>query len=101
MFISEVTGPTLTVKDTLADISWQQAITNVYSLHTIATLVFHVNYYVNPILKVLQGGTLNASDKFSFDLTLVTSEEEWQKLITKVMTEAEFFAGEIEKLDET
>lgn len=41
------------LKDTLADINWQQATTKVHDLNTIAVLVFHVNYYVSPVLKVL------------------------------------------------
>lgn len=92
---------TVNLKDSLADISWQQAITRVYDLNSIAALVFHINYYVNPVLKVLQGEPLNASDKFSFDLHPITSAYEWQKLVTKVLTEAELFAEQIEKLDET
>ncbi len=38
------------VKDTLSDIDWHQAVTKVHNLNTIATLVFHINYYVNPVL---------------------------------------------------
>jgi hypothetical protein len=46
-------------------------------------------------LKVLQGGPLNASDKFGFDLPPITSANDWQKLVTKVLTEAELLAGQI------
>ena len=88
------------LKDTLADITWQQATTKVHDLNTIAALVFHINYYVSPVLKVLQGGPLNASDKFSFDLQPVTSADDWQKLVSKVFKEAELFASQIEKMDE-
>ena len=88
------------LKDTLADISWEEAITKISNLNTISTLVYHINYYVSPTLKVLQGGPLIASDKFSFDLVPVSSEEDWQKLVTKALAEAEFFANQIEKLDE-
>lgn len=88
------------LKDTLADISWQQAITKVDNLHTIATLVFHINYYVSAVLKVLQGESLDASDKFSFDLPALTSEADWQKLVNKTLTEAALFADEVEKLEE-
>ncbi len=89
------------LKDTLADISWQQAVTKVHNLNTIAALVFHMNYYVSVVLKVLQGEPLNASDKFSFDLSPITSAEDWQKLVNKTLTEAELFAAEIEKMNET
>jgi hypothetical protein len=66
------------LKDTLVDVTWQQATTKIHDLNTIATLVFHMNYYVYPVLKVLQGEPLVASDKFSFDLPAITSEDEWQ-----------------------
>jgi hypothetical protein len=88
------------LKDTLAGIGWQQAVTKVHHLNTIAALVFHINYYVSAVLKVLEGAPLTASDKFSFDLPPITSAEDWQKLVAKTFTEAELFAGQIEKLDE-
>lgn len=88
------------LKDTLTDVTWQQAVTPVHNLNTIAVLVFHVNYYVSAVLKVLEGEPLNASDKYSFDLPAITSEDDWQKLVTKALTEAELFAQQIEGLDE-
>ncbi|MDR3715266.1 MAG: DUF1572 domain-containing protein [Puia sp.] len=91
---------TVNLKDTIADVTWQQATTKVYNLNSIAILVFHINYYVNPVLKVLQGEPLNASDKFSFDLPPITSADDWHKLVTKTLTEAELFAEQIEKADE-
>lgn len=89
------------LKDTLANISWEEAITTVEHLNTIATLVFHINYYVAPVLKVLEGEPLKTSDKYSFDLPAITSAEDWQKLVNKVLAEAELFAAAIEQLDET
>ncbi|HET7118548.1 MAG TPA: DUF1572 domain-containing protein [Hanamia sp.] len=89
------------VRDTLADITWQQAITKVYNLNTIAALVFHINYYVSAVLKVLLGEPLKASDKFSFGLPPINSADDWEKLVSKTLTEAELFAVEIEKLDES
>lgn len=88
------------LKDTLADVNWKQATTKVYDLNTIAVLVFHINYYVSAILKVLQGQPLNAHDKFSFDLPPITTEEGWQELVTKALTEAEELALQIENLAE-
>ncbi|HEY9257794.1 DUF1572 domain-containing protein [Chitinophaga sp.] len=88
------------LKDTLKDINWKQATTKVYDLNTIAVLVFHINYYVSAILKVLEGAPLNASDKFSFDLPAITSEEAWQELVNKALTEADQLAVLIEQLEE-
>jgi uncharacterized damage-inducible protein DinB len=89
------------LKDTLADITWQEATTQYQDSNTIATLLFHINYYINPVARVLQGEPLNASDKFSFDCPTITSQEEWEHLIQKAFDEAEQFAKEIEKLEES
>ncbi|MBP9796979.1 MAG: DUF1572 domain-containing protein [Chitinophagales bacterium] len=89
------------VKDTLADISWEEAKTKVYDLNTIATLVFHMNYYVENVLKVLHGEPLNASDKLSFNVPEINNSEDWQKLVTKTLTEAELFALQLGKMDES
>lgn len=88
------------LKDTLAGITWEQATTKVQDLNTIAVLVFHINYYVSVILKVLQGGPLDASDKYSFDLPPLTSEADWQALVNKALNEAEQLAQAIEQLEE-
>ncbi|MFN7118878.1 MAG: DinB family protein [Saprospiraceae bacterium] len=86
------------LKDTLADVSWQQATTQVYELNTIATLVYHMNYYVDAVLKVLQGIPLTAKDKYSFDHPPIESAEDWNKLLDKVWSDAEVFAQLIEQL---
>ncbi len=88
------------LKDKLADVSWQQATTQVDSFHTIATLVYHMNYYVSAVLKVLQGGPLDAKDKYSFDHPPIRSQEDWEKLLDKTWTDAENFASLIEQLPE-
>lgn len=88
------------LKDVLADINWKEATTKVYNLNTIATLVFHMNYYVTPVLKVLQGEPLNASDKFCFDAPAITNAADWEQLVNKSMADAALLAGQIEQLDE-
>ena len=89
------------LKEVLADIDWEEATTKVNNLNTIADLVFHINYYVNPVLQVLQGGPLIASDKFSFDLPPILSQEDWEKLLDKTWTDVENFTGLIEQLPES
>ena len=95
-----ITGTSVNLKDTLSGITWQQAITKVDNLNTIAALVFHINYYVSAVLKVLQGDPLNASDKFSFDLPPINSEDDWENLVNKTFKEAELLAAQIENLDD-
>lgn len=88
-------------KDSIKDITWQQATTQVDSLNTIAKLVFHCNYYVSIMLKVLQGGPLVGSDKFSFDCPPINSQQDWEQLVNKAMTEAEQFAILVEQLPDS
>lgn len=89
------------LKDTLNGVTWQQAVTKVQSLNTIAVLVFHINYYIGAVLKVLNGGALEAHDKFSFDCPEISSEADWQQLVDKALNEAGAFAAAIEKLDDS
>lgn len=88
-------------KDTLAGVTWQQATTKVFSFNTIAILVYHTNYYIGAVSKVLQGGPLDAKDKFSFDLPPIQSQADWETLLNKTWTDAENFAGLIEQFPET
>ncbi len=89
------------LKDTLADVTWQQATTQVYSFNTIATLVYHTNYYIDAIVKVLNGGPLDAKDKYSFEHPPILSQEDWEKLLNKTWTDVNAFADLIEQLPES
>jgi hypothetical protein len=88
------------LKETLADVEWKKAATKFGSFNTIVALVYHINYYVIAVSKVLQGEQLNASDKFSFDHPQIGSEEEWKKFLDGFWTDAENFAMLIEQLRE-
>lgn len=88
------------LKETVADINWQQATTQVHSLNTIGALVFHINYFVTAVLKVLQGGPLDAHDKYSFDLPPILAQQDWEKLLQTTFANAETFAGLVEQLPE-
>lgn len=88
------------LKETLNDVSWQQATSPVYYFNTIATLVYHMNYFVSAVLKVLQGEPLDAKDKYSFDCPPIRSPEDWEKLLNKTWADAETFASLVEQLPE-
>lgn len=88
------------VKDTLLEISWQDATTKVYSFNTIAALVFHMNYFVEAALQVLQGKALDAHDKFSFDVPPILSKEDWEHLVNNTLSNAETFANLLEQMSD-
>lgn len=88
------------LKQTLDGINWQQATTSVHGFNSIAALVYHINYYVSAVKKVFEGDTLDAHDKFSFDVPQITSDADWQSLIDKTFTDAESFTNLVERLPE-
>lgn len=89
---------TSNLKEILAEVTWQQATTRVGTLNTIAALTFHINYYVEALLGVLQGRPLTAKDAYSFDLPDITSQEAWESLVTKSLADGEEFSRLIETL---
>jgi len=86
------------VKDSLQNISWQQATKQVATLNTIAALLYHMNYYVKAVLEVLRKKPLNAHDKFSFDVPAITSEQDWEQLQNTVWADVEALASLVEDL---
>lgn len=88
------------LREQLADVDWELANKKVGELNTIAVLVYHMNYYVSAVLKVLEGGTLKARDAHSFNMPSLKSREDWENLMAKVFEEAELFASLVEQLPE-
>lgn len=93
------TGVNLTMA--LEGVDWKMAITKVDSLNSIAELVFHINYYVEAILGVLKGQPLTAHDKYSFDLPPIKNQEDWERLLNKVWSEADEMIEIVEGLDDS
>lgn len=88
------------LKDTLADVTWQQATTKMHSFNTIGVLVYHINYYVGAITDVLQEKPLTAHDRYAFDMPPVQSKEDWDNMLAKIWIDAENLVGLIEQLPE-
>lgn len=90
------------LKDTLTDVTWQQATTKLHGFNTIAALVFHTNYFIrSAVLPVLQARPLDAHDKFSWDATPIQSKEDWDTLVRQSLEDAEATARIIETLPES
>ena len=89
------------LRDNLEGLTWEQATTKVLSLNTIALLTFHINYYEAGLIKVMNGGPLDISDKYSYDMPAITCAGDWEKLREKVLADCEVFAKEIEQLTDT
>lgn len=88
-------------KDQLSDVTWEQAVTRVGSLNTIAMLTFHIDYYIAGLIQVFEGGPLEIKDKYSFDLPPVESHEQWESLLNTLLSDAERFAVLLEQMPDT
>jgi hypothetical protein len=88
------------LREKLADVGWQEATARIDSLHSIATLVFHTNYFVKATIDVLRGKPLNAKDKFSFDCPPILSEQDWKRLLKETWADAEQLASLIEQMED-
>lgn len=88
------------LKDTLSDVRVEEALTQVHDFNTIATLSYHMYYFIEVVLKVLKGGPLEGNDKLSFDHPPFTSQEDWEAFLQKFWKDAEEFAALTEELDD-
>lgn len=88
-------------KHQLSDVTWEQAITKIGSLNTIAMLTFHIDYYIAGLVHVFEGGDLEIRDKYSFDLPPLESQQQWEDLLNKLWNDAERFATLLEQMPDS
>ncbi len=86
------------LKEQVDSTDWKVATAKVGNLNTIATLTFHLHYYIAGVLKVLQGGPLEIRDKYSFDFPQVTSQEDWESRLLHLWRDVELFADLVEQM---
>jgi hypothetical protein len=86
------------LKSALKGITWQQATTKVYDFNTIATLTFHIHYFVGVASKVLDEGVLEGNDKLSFNHPPINLQQDWETFLEQVFTTAEKFSTLIAQL---
>ena len=87
-------------KEQIQSINWQQATQKVDNLNTIASLTYHINYYLAGLLKAFENGKLEISDKYSFDLPPITAETDWNRLVTDFIQNSEKFADKVEQMED-
>ena len=87
-------------QEQIIDLSWHQAIYKTYDLNSVALLTFHINYYLEGLLQVFNGGPFVISDRYSFDMPVITTENEWNELRLNFLNNAEAFCNRVAGLDE-
>lgn len=89
-----------TLKDKISNVTWQEATTQIYDINTIATLVFHINYYTHHVANALEGKEFTASDKFAFTHPPINNEKDWNQMLEGVFKDGERLARQIEHLED-
>lgn len=87
------------MREVLAGIDCGQALRRRGKAHSIAELLYHIDYYVGTVLGVLQGGPLEAHDRFSFDLTPPAGEAEWRAMVEDALQRGLALADAVERMD--
>ncbi len=88
-------------KAQISGVDWKQATRKVGNLNTIAALTFHVNYYLEGLLKVFNRGKLEISDQYSFDVPPIQSETDWEILVNSFLSNSEKFSHQVEQLPDS
>ena len=87
------------LKEVLIDVTLEEALTKIGSLNTILALTFHLKYYVDGVLSVLEGGALTIRDKFSYDHPDLKDEHEWQAFLEEFWEAANRFGQQVGMLN--
>ncbi len=82
----------------LEDVTWKEATRKLDAFNTIAVLTYHIAYYVKTASAFLDSGVVEGSDKLSFKVPPIESEEDWQQLLRATYTDVETFAQKIAQL---
>ena len=91
-------GTNLNLKAQLDDVDVEMANAKYESLNTIALLAFHLNYYLEGVMNVFKGGTLDIKDKYSYDMLPITTQEEWETMRDNIYRNAEYFIYLVEQM---
>lgn len=85
-------------KEQILSLNWKQATQKVGELNTIASITFHINYYLKGLSHVFNGGELKISDKYSFDIPEIHSEIDWKIQVDDFLNNSEKFIEQVEQL---
>jgi len=85
----------------LSEVSWLQARSVYSNLNSIAQLTYHVNYYLDGLLRAFDSGVLDISDRYNFDLPPIESEMDWEFLRASLLANANRFAEKVASMEDS
>ena len=88
------------LKEQIDTLSFEKAETKIGNLNTIAMLAQHLHYYIAGVKKVLEGGTLDIRDAYSFDFPPMKTQQQWEEFLKNLWNDSEAFATLVEQLQD-
>jgi hypothetical protein len=82
----------------LSDVNIEEALAKVHCLNTIATLTFHIHYFINVAVKYLKREKQDANDNHSFKHPPFETHHDWKQFVALVLSEGEQLARLIEEI---
>ncbi|MEZ4857760.1 MAG: DUF1572 domain-containing protein [Flavobacteriaceae bacterium] len=89
------------LKAQLETVTFDKAEIKIGSLNTMAILAQHIHYYVVGVKQVLEGGTLNIKDVYSFSFSPIESKDQWETFLNNLWNDAEAFATLVEQVPDS
>ncbi|MDP5101596.1 MAG: DinB family protein [Nonlabens sp.] len=87
-------------KKALSQVTTLQAQHKVQDFNSIAQLTFHINYYLQGILNLFDGGDLNISDKYSMPEITHLDDASWHVMVAELVGNANIFIAHVRNMDE-
>jgi len=84
----------------LDGLSWIIALAKIENLNTVAEITYHVNYYLSGLLTVLKGGNLEIQDNYSFNMTPINAESDWNELVDNLISNSNDFIDLVEVMSD-
>lgn len=88
------------LKQHLDEVSWEMAIYKLHNINTIATLAYHINYFVAHVSIFLEGDPLTSKDKLSFNHPPIKNQEDWIAFRDNLWKDGSRFIKNIESIPE-
>jgi uncharacterized damage-inducible protein DinB len=85
----------------LSDVTFGHAVLKFGGLNSVAELTFHVNYYLEGLLNVFNGGELDIKDEYSFSHPLIADTASWRRMADTFSVNAERFADAVSGISES
>jgi hypothetical protein len=86
--------------DTLKDVTYIEATQKIEDFNTIASLVFHMNFYLKIVKERINGRIIKFKHEESFIHPPIKNESDWLSLLKTTYEDAEAFASLVEEMEE-